>query len=238
MSEPLTLAIETATSQVAVAVGRPGEPISAIEIDRGRRHGELLAPSIQTILRLASIHIRDVERIAVDNGPGLFTGLRVGLATAKALASALGIQVVPCSSLDILAYPHRSSGRSVATVVDAKRGEVFWSLYAPRAGGEPSANELVSCLEPRVSKPDEVVEAARDAARDGLLIVTGDGARRYADHFASVEGLALDGPEHEHPSASSMIELAATRTALSPDKVVAEYMRGPDVRIGWDQRDE
>jgi hypothetical protein len=54
----------------------------------------------------------------------------------------------------------------------------------------------------------------------------------------SVDGLILDGPEREHPSAASLVELAATRAALSPEKVVAEYLRGPDVRIGWEQRDE
>ena len=232
MSDPLTLAIETATSQVAVAVGRPGEQLAAIALDRGRRHGELLAPSIQTILRLAAVHIRDVERLAVDNGPGLFTGLRVGVATAKALASALGIEVVPCSSLDILAYPHRSYGRTVAAVVDAKRGEVFWSLYSPGSDG------MVATTEARVTGPAELMDAAKAASDDGLVILTGDGARRYGELLSSVDGLVLDGPEHDHPSATALVELAAGRASLCPDKIVAEYLRGPDVRIGWEQRDE
>ena len=232
MSAPLTLAIETATSQVAVAVGRSGEQMAAIALDRGRRHGELLAPSIQTILRLASVHVRDIERIAVDNGPGLFTGLRVGIATAKALASALGILVVPCSSLDILAYPHRSHGRTVASVVDAKRGEVFWSLYAPGSDG------MVATTDARVTSPGELVDAAKAAAEKGVVIAAGDGARRYAELLSSVDGVLVDGPEHDHPSATALLELAAGRAALCPDKIVAEYLRGPDVRIGWEQRDE
>ncbi|HEX4862459.1 MAG TPA: tRNA (adenosine(37)-N6)-threonylcarbamoyltransferase complex dimerization subunit type 1 TsaB [Acidimicrobiales bacterium] len=237
MSEPLTLAIDTATSQVAVAVGRPGEPIAAIAVDLGRRHAELLAPSIQTILRLASVHIREIERIVVDNGPGLFTGLRVGIATAKALASALGIQVVPCSSLDILAYVHRLHGRTVAAVVDAKRGEVFWSLYVPD-GDSSAAEGMVPTTDARVTDPAELVEAAKSASENGPLIVTGDGARRYADLLSSVDGIVLDGPEHDHPSATALLELSASRAALCPDKVVAEYLRGPDVRIGWEQRHE
>jgi tRNA threonylcarbamoyladenosine biosynthesis protein TsaB len=231
LSEPLTLAIETATSRVGVAVGRPGEPIAALEVDRGRVHGELLAPSIQTVLKLASVHIRQIERIAVDNGPGLFTGLRVGIATAKALASALRIQVVPCSSLDILAHPHRSASRTVAAVVDAKRGEVFWSLYAPGGDG------MVATTEARVSSPTELVDALKQAAADGPLIATGDGARRYEEVLSSVEGVSVGGTEHEHPSPVALVELASTRIALAADKVVAEYLRGPDVRIGWERRD-
>lgn len=232
MSEPLTLAIETATSQVSVAVGRPGDPIAAIAVDRGRLHGELLAPAIQSMLRLSAIHMRDIERVAVDTGPGLFTGLRVGIATAKALASALGIQVVPCRSLDILAHPHRSSGRTVAAVVDAKRGEVFWSLYEPQGEG------MVPTAGARVTTPEDLVEALKATSLDCPFIATGDGARRYSDVLSSIDGLLIDGPEHAHPSAVSLIELAAGRAALCPDKVVAEYLRGPDVRIGWEQRDE
>ena len=67
--------------------------------------------------------------VAVDVGPGLFTGLRVGVATAKAMASALGVPIAGCSSLKILAHPHRRDARTVASVVDARRGEVFWALY-------------------------------------------------------------------------------------------------------------
>ena len=230
---PLTLGIETATSQIGVAVGRAGDTMAAIQVNRGRRHGELLAPSIQTILRLANVHIRDLERISVDNGPGLFTGLRVGLATAKALASALGVQVVPCSSLDLLAHVHRAAGRTVAAVVDAKRGEVFWALYTPGGDG------MVATTEARVSSPEELARVAGEAVSPGgMLIATGDGARRYADVLRSVEGLQLAGPEHDHPSAEALVELSASRAALSPDKIAAEYLRGPDVRIGWEQRDE
>lgn len=234
MSEPLTLAIDTATSQVGVAVGHAGETLACIHVDRGRRHGELLAPSIQTILRLANVHIREIERIAVDNGPGLFTGLRVGIATAKALASALGIPAVPCSSLDVLVHPHSAAGRTVAGVVDARRGEVFWGLYVPGGDG------MVATTEPRVSSPDELAGALRSAvaACDGSVIATGDGARRYAALLESVEGVQLAGPEHDHPSAAVLVELAATRAALSPEKITADYLRAPDVRIGWEKRDE
>ena len=230
---PMTLGIETATSQIGVAVGRAGDTVAAIQIDRGRRHGELLAPSIQTMLRLANVHIRDLERISVDNGPGLFTGLRVGLATAKALASALGVQVVPCSSLDLLAHVHRAAGRTVAAVVDARRGEVFWALYTPGGDG------MVATTEARASSPEAMARAAEDAVADsGVVIATGDGARRYADVLRSLEGLHIAGPEHDHPSAEVLVELSATRAALSPDKINAEYLRGPDVRIGWEQRDD
>ena len=125
------LGIATATSQVGVALAGPDGPIASLQVRQGRRHGELLAPAIETLTRMAGIGMQQIGRVAVDIGPGLFTGLRVGVATAKALAAALEIPIVGCSSLELLAYPHRRQDRLLAAVVDAKRGEVFWALYRP-----------------------------------------------------------------------------------------------------------
>ncbi|HVA75267.1 MAG TPA: tRNA (adenosine(37)-N6)-threonylcarbamoyltransferase complex dimerization subunit type 1 TsaB [Acidimicrobiales bacterium] len=220
----LTLAIATATEQVGVAIGRAGGPVSSLHLQQGRRHGEVLAPAIQSLMRLSHTTLREVELIAVDTGPGLFTGLRVGVATAKALASALGVPVAACSSLELLAAPHAAAGLAVVSVVDARRGEVFWQSFHPEPVGDA-----------QVTPPEVLVAALEDAG--GPVIVAGDGARRYAPLLEQVEGVAIAGPEHDHPSAAVLVELAATRPGLSPEKITPEYMRGADVRIGWEQRD-
>ena len=221
----LTLAIATATEQVGVAVGHPGGPVSSLHLQQGRRHGEVLAPAIQSLMGLSRATLREVELIAVDTGPGLFTGLRVGVATAKALASALHVPVAACSSLELLAAPHRAAGRKVVSVVDARRAEVFWQLFDPDPVGDA-----------RVTSPEVLVEELAGAGE--RVIATGDGARRYAAALELVDGVTIAGPEHDHPSAAVLLELAATRAGLSPEKITPEYMRGPDVRIGWEQRDE
>jgi tRNA threonylcarbamoyladenosine biosynthesis protein TsaB len=220
----LTLAIATATEQVGVAIGRAEGKVASVHIQQGRRHGELVAPVIQSLTRLTATPLKEIELIAVDIGPGLFTGLRVGVATAKALASALHLPVVTCSSLELLARPHSAAGCVVASVVDARRGEVFWQLYDPEPLGEP-----------RVGAPEELVDLLARQRR--ALIATGDGARRYAAQLEKVEGVTVAGPEHDHPSAVVLVELSATKADLSPEKVTPEYMRGADVRIGWEQRD-
>lgn len=224
MSGELTLAIATATEQVGVAIGRAGGQVSSIHSQQGRRHGEVLAPAIQSLMRVTSTELSEVELIAVDVGPGLFTGLRVGVATAKALASALRVSITGCSSLELLAAPQRSSGAKVVSVVDARRGEVFWRFFDPDPVGDAV-----------VGPPDEL--AAILAGMDGRVVVTGDGARRFASSFDHIERVTIAGPEHDHPSAAVLVELAATRPGLSPEKITPDYMRGPDVRIGWEQRD-
>lgn len=218
-----TLAIATATPQVSVALQGPDGLAGAVVVRAGRRHGETLAPAIESLMALVGVTLADVERVAVDTGPGLFTGLRVGVSTAKALGSALDLPVVACSSLDLLAHPHRHLGRPVASVVDARRGEVFWALYEPVAGG------MAAVTDPAVAAPEALASQLSEISG---VFLTGDGARRYyADG-----GFELAPAEYDHPSASVLADIAPTRPALPADKVTPTYLRGADVRIGWEQR--
>jgi tRNA threonylcarbamoyladenosine biosynthesis protein TsaB len=221
----LTLAIVTSTPQVSVALGSADGLLSTMAVRSGRRHAEALVPAIQACFQQAGMQMADLQRVAVDTGPGLFTGLRVGVATAKALASALNLPVVSCSSLDLLAHPHRQDGALVASVVDARRGEVFWALYRPSDG------RMLAVTEPAVASPAALVDAL---AAEGPVMLTGDGARRYA---AELAGFQIAVPEHDHPSAAALLDLASTRPALDTDKVTPTYIRGADVRIHWEKRD-
>jgi tRNA threonylcarbamoyladenosine biosynthesis protein TsaB len=218
------LAIATATDQIGVALSGADGPIASLQARQERRHGEALAPAIETLTRLAGIRVAQVRRVAVDVGPGLFTGLRVGVATAKALASALEIPIVGCSSLELLAYRHRREGRQVAAVVDARRGEVFWQLF----------RGMEAVTEPVVAAPAGLIMELR--AR-GPVVVAGDGARRYADLLATVPSLELAGPASDHPSAADLAELARDRPSVPLAEITPLYLRGADVRIGWEQRD-
>lgn len=218
----VTLAIATATPQVGVALAGPDGVMASLHLRAGRRHGETLVPAIAHLCELAGVTLAGVDRVAVDTGPGLFTGMRVGVATAKALGAALGVDVVPCSSLDLLAHAHRGAGRVVASVVDARRGEVFWALY------EPVPDGMAALTDPAADPPDAV--AARLPA--GVLL-SGDGARRY---FAGSPGLEVAPEEFDHPSAVALAQLADSRPALPAEKVTPLYLRDADVRIGWEQR--
>jgi tRNA threonylcarbamoyladenosine biosynthesis protein TsaB len=217
------LAIATATPQVSVALSGADGPTASVVIRAGRRHGETLAPAISALGSLTGVGLDRVGLVAVDTGPGLFTGLRVGVATAKALGSALGIPVVPCSSLDLLAHPHRHLRRRVASVVDARRGEVFWALYQPVSGGMAALSDAA------VTTPEKLSDEL--ARVEGVLLV-GDGARRY---FAGGQ-FDVAPADYDHPSAAVLAELAPTRPAVPAEKITPAYMRGADVRIGWEQR--
>ena len=101
----LILGIETATQQVSVAIGGHEGVLGMFEVSRGRRHAETLVPAIEFLCRQTDIEISEFGAIAVDIGPGLFTGMRVGLAAGKAIAQALRVPMIGISSLDLLAFP-------------------------------------------------------------------------------------------------------------------------------------
>ncbi|MFN5604236.1 MAG: tRNA (adenosine(37)-N6)-threonylcarbamoyltransferase complex dimerization subunit type 1 TsaB [Actinomycetes bacterium] len=99
----LILGIETATERVSVAIGGHEGVLGMFEVTRGRRHAETLTPAIDLVGRQAAVTLDEISVGAVDMGPGLFTGMRVGLASAKAIAQALRVPMIAISSLDLLA---------------------------------------------------------------------------------------------------------------------------------------
>jgi len=225
------LAIVTSTSQVGVALHGPAGPVAAMYLRQGRRHGETVAPAIESLLRLSQVSVSELSLLAVDAGPGLFTGLRVGVATAKALASALRIPLAAGSSLDLLAHPHRHGGRAVLSAVDARRGEVFWALYRPVAAA------MARIGEPSVSPPAELAALLEAmVAEHGPVLLTGDGARRYEALLGRFTGVELAPPDCDHPSAEVLAAVAGTLRAGEAAAVTPLYLRGADVRIGWEQR--
>ena len=125
----ILLAIESATDLVGVALVRDhGGEVERVHTG-GRAHAELLAPAIEEVCAVSGCTLADVDALAVDVGPGLFTGLRVGVATAKALGQSLGLGIVGVTSLDILAAGARELAGAeqaghVVAVVDARRREV------------------------------------------------------------------------------------------------------------------
>jgi tRNA threonylcarbamoyladenosine biosynthesis protein TsaB len=227
----IVLAIDTATPQVSVALGGPDKIWGSFSAATGKRHSETLAPAIALLTDATGITLAQVDRVAVDVGPGLFTGLRVGLATAAALATALERPAVAMTSLDLLFYPQAGGHRAVATLVDARRGEVFWALYRPGTG---------RVSEPVVAAPHVVAAALAELGEDVLAL--GDGAARYRDILLGAPGRppAEGGGRIEvrdgYPSAVDLVALAAGRPTVAPAELRPQYLREADVRIGWPQR--
>ncbi len=242
----LILSIETATQQVGVAVGTSDATLASFHESEDRRHAETLVPAIKDVCEQAQVSLADIDAVAVDVGPGLFTGLRVGLATAKAIAHACDVPMLGLTSLEVLAFSARDCDRNILATVDARREEIFYALYHRRSD-IPGA---MACIEePQVAKPDDVVKHLTDfqgapsvqdvpSNRPSALVVVGDGAQRYHELFEAVPGFDLRPPLY--PSSADLVELAHIHARqggfMSPAEVVPQYLRAPDARINWEQR--
>ena len=228
----LILGIDTATPAVGCAIGGHEGVLASFTAARGRRHAETLVPAIDHLRRSVSIELDELGAIAVDVGPGLFTGLRVGVATAKAMASALRVPVVGVSSLDLVAFPVRFSPRLIAAVVDARRGEVFFAFYRQVPGG------LQRVSDPRVGSTDELTAELLASGEECLAV--GDGAVRYSDALHELTTVEVADAGLQYPSAASLVQLAHARALreefVNPWDVEPIYLRKADAEINWSVR--
>ena len=150
--------------------------------------------------RQAEIELRELGAVSVDVGPGLFTGLRVGVTTAKTLAQSMRLPMIGITSLDLLAFPVRFTPRMVATAVDARRSEIFYALYGTVPGG------VQQVVKPTVGPADELASEIQACGGEWLLV--GDGVLRWRAAFAPLDGVEIADRGLAHPSAASLVQLA------------------------------
>lgn len=230
----LILGIESATPQVGCAVGGHEGVLASAHSSRGKRHAEMLTPQIDFVRKQARIELSEISVVAVDIGPGLFTGLRVGISAAMATAFALGVPMIGVSSLDLLAFPVRHSPRLIVAAIDARRGEVFHAFYRQVPGG------VQRITEPTVAHPDDLSSELLARGEDCLLV--GDGALRYADHFSGLRGVEPAEPGLAHPTAASLVQLAHAKALreefVSASELAPIYLRSPDAaEVSWNTGD-
>ena len=212
------LAIETATESCSVALLAGDRLVERSEI-APRRHAELLLPMCEDVLAEAGIERRDLDAIAVGRGPGAFTGVRLAVSAAQGMALALGIPVVPVSSLAALAMQAPDNGVDVLAVIDARMGEVYAGLFR-RVDGRI---ELIG--EETVGRADALV--LPDAM---ALNVIGTGWSSYRDALAAILSQPPLWAEGErYPQAADIARLAAPVAAAGggvvADQVLPVYLR-------------
>jgi tRNA threonylcarbamoyl adenosine modification protein YeaZ len=204
----MLLTFDTATPRVAVALHDGSDVVAELEAERAMKHGEQLAPLVDAVMRQVGVVRQDLTAIGVGVGPGPFTGLRVGLVTARTLAFVLEIPVYGVCTLDVLAVEAVDTGavdRDFVVATDARRKEVYLASYdadGARLDG------------PVVDKPAEL---ATDVP------VVGEGALLYPEAFP----LAV-GPQR--PSAGWLARVVTEERAelLDPEPM---YLRRPDAEV-------
>jgi tRNA threonylcarbamoyl adenosine modification protein YeaZ len=209
----LLLGLDTATPAVTVALHDGTQVLAEATTIDSRRHAEILTPAIEQVLAGAGAERGDLTHVAVGVGPGPYTGLRVGVVTARMLGAALGIPVHGVCSLDIIAAGVTEPAMTATqflVVTDARRREVYYARYdqSSRSSG------------PQVDRPADIADRG--------LPAFGEGARLHADMFE-----VTDGPMY--PAAATLCRLVAGEldAAAQPSRLLPPeplYLRRPDAR--------
>ncbi len=214
------LGFDTSTAASSACVLRAdGEAFEVVPPDAALSeppaHARELMPAIAEVMERAGVDFGDLDALAVGVGPGTFTGLRIGVATARALAHANGLGVHPVSSLAALAEGIDAELR--LPLIDAKRGELFAALYDGGAERWP----------PFAATPEALIERVRKEAVTATA--AGDGSLRFRDQLEA-GGIAV-GPAGAHAvRALHICRLASRVAASSPDAILPNYLREPDAK--------
>ena len=221
------LAIETATPACAVGV-RTADGVEVTRVvDDGRRHTEALTGAMKVLIEGVGLTPRDVNRVVVDRGPGLFTGLRVGIATAIAFSQGLGCELVGVTSLEMLAGGAFDAGvrGTLVACVDGRRGEIFAQTFYLEEIATAAVDDA------RVTTANEISRTW--ASKGNSATFTGDGVERYRGDFEGQPFVTIF--DQIVPSVHAGLSLGAGR---SPDEVVTPlYLREADAVANFTTRE-
>ncbi len=228
----LVLGIETSTEQTAIALGTEQGIVAGAMLAAARPGGEMVVPAIEHLLAWSNVSLSSLGGIAVGLGPGLFTGMRVGIATAKTLAQTLQVPIVGLASLDLVAFSVAYVRTLIGAAIDAKRGEVFYAFYVPVPGGIARQTEF------EVGSPAHLT-AELEARREDILMV-GNGALAYRRELEEAGNhVSFASPAHAFPAATALVELSIARLTREDFDRLYElkpiYVRKSDAQIAWDR---
>jgi tRNA threonylcarbamoyladenosine biosynthesis protein TsaB len=229
----IVVAIETSTPQTSVAIGSDRQIVGSVSV-AGQARQEAVTPALEQLLEWTGVRLSQVGGIAVGIGPGLFTGLRVGVETAKTLAQVLAVPIVGITSLDALAFAVRHTHKLIVAVIDGRRGEVFYAIYRALPGGVVRGHDYT------VATPDHL--CAELQTIPGEMLAVGDGAILYRNHLEELGSrVEIASTIRAHPEAAALAELAVPRFLREEHdrlhEVTPLYVRRSDAEIAWDRRD-
>lgn len=212
------LGIDTSTMAANVAVLEDDKLICEYTINTKKTHSQKLMPMIENMLKLSDLDIKEIDAIAICVGPGSFTGLRIGMATAKAMAHVNNIPLIGVNSLEILGANMDLCNRNICSILDAQRNQVYMNKYILK-------DDKITELEEISIKPiDELLEEISSSNEDWVLV--GEAVYKYKEKIEEISNIPIPSPANNITKASTLCFVARDKM-LSNDQVYNCYNINP-----------
>ena len=197
------LGIDTSSMAASVAVIEDNKLICEYTINTKKTHSQKLMPMIENMLGLSDLNVREIDAIAVCEGPGSFTGLRIGMATAKAIAHVNDIPVVGVNSLEALAANMNLCDKKICSILDAQRNQVYTGRY------QYEGTKLVEIKEIGIQQIDELLEELAQSGEQWILV--GEAVYKYEDKIREISNIEIPAASNNVTKAGSLCSVAKVK---------------------------
>ncbi len=224
------LAIDSSGMTASVAVIEDDKVAAELNINNKKTHSQTLLPMIETLTKYLELELETLDAIAVTKGPGSFTGLRIGSATAKGLALALKLPIVEISTLEAMAYAFFGTGKLICPMMDARRAQVYTGLY--RFRNEEFVNVMPDCA----VSVDELLGALNEKCDP--VIFTGDGVPVYREFIKEKLRIPYEfAPAFQNRQRAAILGVLAVKYAKEGRLTPAEKHRPTYLRLSQAERE-
>lgn len=197
------LGIDTSTMAANVAVLQDDKLICEYTINTKKTHSQKLMPMIENMLKLSDIEVKDIDAIGICVGPGSFTGLRIGMATAKAMAHVNNIPLIGVNSLEILGANMNFCNKKICSILDAQRNQVYTCKYIIEENKSRALEEI------SIKPIDDLLEELN--ATNEEWVIVGEAVYKYKEKIENISNITISSPVNNITKASSLCIVARNK---------------------------
>ncbi|MBQ8004389.1 MAG: tRNA (adenosine(37)-N6)-threonylcarbamoyltransferase complex dimerization subunit type 1 TsaB [Oscillospiraceae bacterium] len=212
------LAIEASAKAASACICEDGKILGEVFLNCGLTHSVTVMPSVEWLLKTASLTLADIDRIAITRGPGSFTGLRIGMAAVKGLAFGAGIPCCGVSTLECAAYGAKDCGKIICAVMDARAGQVYNALFSTGGG---SLKRLCPDRAIKISELYDELDGYDD------IVLTGDGALLCHEAMGKRYTVAPEHVRYQRAAYVAALCSGSETECVSAQELTPEYIRLP-----------
>lgn len=197
------LGIDTSSLAASVAVIEDNKLICEYTVNTKKTHSQKLMLMIENMFKVSDLDINEMDMIAVCEGPGSFTGLRIGMSTAKAISHVNNLPIVGVNSLELLAGNMNLSEKKICSILDAQKTQVYMGQYKYENG------QLVELKNIDVVEIDDLIEELKSSNEEWIIV--GEAVYKYEDKLRQVSNISIPAPSHNVSKASSLCVVARNK---------------------------